>query len=374
MVIETNNASTEREKKIIKVSTIGIAANLLLAAVKIVIGLLSGSIAIVSDAVNNLTDSASSIITIVGTKLANKPPSKDHPFGYGRIEYITSIVIGIILLYTGIQMIISSVKKIIHPEELNYSVNILIVIAATIFVKIFLSRYTKKAGIKYNSGALTASGNDARNDVLISAVTFVSAVIYMAFGISIDAWAGAFISLFVIKTGVDVFVDMHGHFLGQRADQKLSETIYQDVRNCSHVIDAHDLILHDYGPDRMTGSINVEVDHSLTIGEIFPELHKLQMHLLKEHMTYVVFGLYAVDMDHEETREAVAVLEKLQQENSHMLGFHGVDVDCEIKTLFCDTTLDFDCDRESIYRHVTNELQKHFPDYAVFVSVDTEFA
>lgn len=374
MVIESNNRATEREKKIVRVSTIGIAANFLLAAVKIAVGLASGSIAIVSDAINNLTDSASSIITIVGTKLANKPPSKDHPFGYGRIEYITSVVIGIILLYTGVQMFITSAKKIVHPEDIHYSTGMLIVIAATIFVKLFLSRYTKKAGKKYNSGALTASGADARNDALISTMTFLSAIIYIILGISIDALASAVISLFVVKTGIDVFVDMHGHFLGQRADKQLSETIYEDVRSCPHIIAAHDLILHDYGPDRMTGSINVEVDHSLTVGEIFPYLHKLQLHLLKEHMTYIVFGLYAVDMDHEETKDLVELLTSLAGEDSHILGFHGLDVDSEIKTIYCDITLDFDCDRESIYRRVTNAIQKKYPDYAVFVTVDTEFA
>ncbi|MGI6206048.1 MAG: cation diffusion facilitator family transporter [Anaerovoracaceae bacterium] len=374
MVVESNNTATEREKKIIRVSTTGIIANFILAAVKIVIGLFSGSIAIISDAVNNMTDSASSFITIIGTKLANMPPSKDHPFGYGRIEYITSIIIGIILLYTGVQMMASSIKKIIHPEELHYSVVMLVVIAATIGVKIFLSRYTANAGKKYNSGALAASGADARNDAIISAMTFISAIIYMATGVSIDAWASAAISIFIIKTGFDVFVDMHGHFLGQRADKKLSAEIYNDVRKCPYVLGAHDLILHDYGPDRMTGSINVEVDHSLSIGEIFPELHKVQMHILKEHMTYVVFGLYAVDIDHEESKEVAALLEKIKSENSHMLGYHGIDVDSDIHTIFCDVTLDFDCDRESIYKYITNEIQKLYPDYTVFVSVDTEFA
>ena len=190
-----------REKQIINISILGIIANLILAGVKIIIGVMSGSIAITSDAVNNLTDSSTALITIIGTKLAQKKPDKNHPFGFGRVEYLTSMIIGIIVLVTGFEMGLSSIKGIFNPSAVDYSWVILIVLFITVIVKTFLAAYIEKQGRKLNSGALIASGKEAKNDVLISVVTIISALVYMFTKLSIDSYAGLFISIFILKTG-----------------------------------------------------------------------------------------------------------------------------------------------------------------------------
>lgn len=375
MRIETNRQLGERQHRIMRVSMIGIGANLLLAGVKVALGLLSGSLAIISDALNNLTDSVSSIITMVGTRMASRRPTKDHPFGYGRIEYITSVMIGIILLCTGAQILMTSVKGILHPQEVHYTIVVNTAIAATILVKILLSRFTIRAGKELDSGALRASGVDARNDVLVSSVTLISGFLYMLTGFSLDAWAGAFISVFILKSGIDVFIDMHGHFLGQKADREISETIYDDVRACPIVLGAHDLILHDYGPDRMTGSVNIEVDSSLSTGDFFPVLYDLQMHLFQEHLTYVVFGIHAVDPQDAGYQKAHEILAQIAEEETHMMEYHGIYVKHESKSLYCDIVLDFSC-REpyTVVERVQERLRKAFGGYHIFVNVDNLFA
>ena len=178
--------NNNREKSIIKTSIISIISNIVLAGFKAFVGLVANSIAIISDAINNLSDALSSIITIVGTKLAGKAPDKKHPYGYGRIEYMTSLIVSAIVLYAGITAFIESIKKIIHPEEVDYNSVTLIVLIAGIIVKFTLGLYVKKKGKTVNSDSLIASGSDAFNDAILSISVLTSTIIYMLFNISLD--------------------------------------------------------------------------------------------------------------------------------------------------------------------------------------------
>ena len=190
-----------REKVVIKTSVVSIISNIVLAGFKAFVGLLANSIAIISDAVNNLSDALSSIITIVGTKLAGKSPDKKHPYGYGRIEYMTSLIVSGIVLYAGITAFVESVKKIIHSEVADYSTITLIILIAGIIVKFILGIYVKKKGKEVNSDSLVASGSDAFNDAILSISVLASAIIYMLFKISLEAYVGVLLSVFIIKAG-----------------------------------------------------------------------------------------------------------------------------------------------------------------------------
>ena len=194
----------ERQSKIIRTSVVGILANVALAAFKAGVGLLANSIAVVLDAVNNLSDALSSVITIVGMKLASKPADKEHPFGHGRIEYFTALIIALIVLAAGVTSLIESVKKILNPEPSDFTVVSLIIIGVAIFVKLVLGRYVKRAGEEVNSDALIASGEDARFDAVISLTTLISAGVMMLFGLQLDGWLGAAIALVIIKAGVEM--------------------------------------------------------------------------------------------------------------------------------------------------------------------------
>ena len=217
---EEAKKQSARERIIIKTSVIGIAANIFLTAFKAAVGLASNSIAIVLDAVNNLSDALSSVITIIGTRLAGKPADKKHPFGHGRIEYITAMIIAVIVLYAGITSLLESVKKIIHPETAEYTVTALIIVVVAVIVKLVLGRYVFTVGKRVHSDSLVASGQDASFDAIISASTLVAALIFIFLHISLESWLGAAISIVIIKSGFEMLRDTISRILSgdARAD------------------------------------------------------------------------------------------------------------------------------------------------------------
>ncbi|MBQ1619649.1 MAG: cation transporter, partial [Oscillospiraceae bacterium] len=214
--VNLETMATERERTIIKTSVVGIATNVLLAAFKAVVGLLSRSIAVTLDAVNNLSDALSSVITIIGAKLGARQPDRKHPLGHGRVEYISSLLVAAIVLYAGITSLVESVKKIIHPEAADYSTVSLLIIAVAIAVKLVLGRYVKAQGEKVNSGALIASGSDASFDAILSASVLASAIIFLVWHISLEAYVGVVIAAFIIKAGIGMTTETLDDILGHR--------------------------------------------------------------------------------------------------------------------------------------------------------------
>ena len=242
-----------REKVVVKTSIISIISNIILASFKAFVGFLANSIAIISDAVNNLSDALSSIITIVGTKLAQKVPDKKHPYGYGRIEYMTSLIVSAIVLYAGITALVESVKKIIHPEVADYSTITLIILITGIIVKFILGIYVKKKGKDVNSDSLVASGSDAFNDAILSISVLASAIIYMIFNISLEAYVGVLLSIFIIKAGFELIKESVDNMLGVRIESNLAKSIKKDIIKEKDVEGAYDLILNDYGQGKLFG-------------------------------------------------------------------------------------------------------------------------
>ena len=231
----------DREKQIIKTSIVGIIANIALASFKAVVGLLSRSVAITLDAVNNLSDALSSIITIIGTKIANKKPDKKHPLGHGRVEYLSTLVISIIILYAGVTALIESVKKIIHPEVPDYSAAAIIIVTVAIFVKIFLGLYVKKKGNEYKSDALIASGTDALFDSIISTATLVAAIVFIITGFSLESYLGVIISLIIIKSGFEMIRETISEILGERVDADIARKVKSIIKEFPDVYGAYDL-------------------------------------------------------------------------------------------------------------------------------------
>ena len=366
--------ANERRKKIIGVSIIGIVANLLLGVLKAVLGLLSGSIALISDALNNITDSSSSLITIVGTKLAAKAPDKQHPFGHGRTEYLTSLLIGGILFLTGFQSLISYVKAVFNKEDINTDITTVIIIIATIAAKVLLGTFTENSGKKLNSTALIASGADAKNDAVVSVVTLISSILYMFAKISVDGIAGVIISVFILKTAYEVLSDTIKKLLGERVDGEMVRGIKDIVRNTEGVINCFDLILNDYGPDFYTGSINVEIEDNRSIGEMYPILHEAQTKIYNKYNVFLVFGFYSVDVDDERYIKIKSLLKNYKENERHIINYHGIVIDEKDKTIYCDITRDFDITSETVIENVNRILKEEFPEYNIHVNIDTEFS
>ncbi len=360
-----------REKQITKTSIIGITANVFLVIFKAVVGLISGSIAIVLDAVNNLTDAISSVITIVGIKLAKRRPDETHPYGHGRVEYFSAVIISGIILAAGITSLVESVKKIIDPEKPEYTIGTLIVIVVAIAVKLLLGRYVKAQGKKYNSEALVASGADAGFDAIISLVTLLGAVITMLFDITVDGFLGAAISVFIIKAGIEMLMESIGSIMGARPDAEVTKEIKSMVNSIEGVKGAFDLVLHDYGPDSAMGSVHVELDADLTAEEIHKITKRIQLAVEEKFHVFLAVGLYAVDQKHAEDRKQIRDV-ALQHEGA--LNVHGVFIDDELKYVSFDVMTDFRVDREALREDLTGHLNEMYPGYEVSIKFDTNYS
>ena len=365
-----------REKVVIKTSIISILSNILLAGFKAFVGLLANSIAIISDAVNNLSDALSSIITIVGTKLAGKAPDKKHPYGYGRIEYMTSMIVSVIVLYAGITAFVESVKKIIHPEEVDYSTITLIIIIAGILVKFFLGIYVKKKGKEVNSDSLVASGSDAFNDAILSISVLASAIIYMIFNISLEAYVGVLLSIFIIKAGLELIKESVDNILGVRVESSLAKSIKKEIAKEKDVQGAYDLVLNDYGPDKYIGSVHIEVPDTLTVADIDKLSRRITRTIMKEYgiMLHTV-GVYSIHTKDKKISEAKKEISKIVFSHKGILQMHGFYFDEKEKIISFDIIIDFKVkEREEVYKEIYNAIQKKYKGYDIDISLDIDFS
>ena len=365
--------AADREKIIVKTSFIGIGANVLLAAFKAVIGIVSNSIAVTLDAVNNLSDALSSVITIIGAKLGAKDPDKKHPLGYGRIEYLSSMLVAAIVLYAGITSLVESVKKIIHPETANYATVSLVIIAVAIVVKLILGRYVKRQGQKVNSGALIASGSDASFDAILSASVLASAIIYLIWGISLEAYVGVVISLVIIKAGVEMMIETLDDIIGQRGNAETSLRIREILTQEPEVRGAYDLTLFNYGPDKHYGSVHLELPDTMTVDEVDQLTRRAQARVLKETGVILTgIGVYSYNTSDDEAAQIRNTVQKTVMSHDWALQLHGFYADTEAKSMRFDVVLSFDVDKADAVGIMSQEVQALYPDYHIMILPDVD--
>ena len=371
-----NVRADSREKTIIRTSITGIIANVFLAAFKAVIGLLSHSIAIVLDAVNNISDAGSSLITIIGTKLAGKEPDKKHPFGYGRIEYLSAMIISVIVLYAGITSLVESVKQIIRPETPDYHAVSLIIVAVAVLVKIVPGRYVRRVGEKVNSDSLINSGKDATLDSVISASTLVAAAVFLIFHISLEAWLGAVIALVIIKSGIEMLRDTISQILGERNDPDLAGSIKETVTGFPGVQGAYDLVLNNYGPDTWNGSIHIEVPDTYSADQLDQLLRSIQVAVYRKHQVLLTaIGVYSVNTTDPEVIEMREKVREIVFAQPHVKQMHGFYLTKEPKTLRFDLVISFDAkDRRAAFADAVGAVKEAFPEYELQTAMDTDFA
>ena len=375
MPIDKKDAVMEsREKIIIRTSIIGIIANALLAGFKAFVGIVTGSIAIILDAVNNLSDALSSVITIIGTKIANKGQDKEHPLGHGRVEYLTAMIIAVIVLYAGITSLKESVMKIIHPELPEYTTASLIIVGVAIFVKIGLGLYVKRTGESVKSESLVNSGSDALNDSIISASTLFAAIIFIVTGLSLEAYLGVIISIIIIKAGVEMLQSAYDQIVGVRIDAEMASGIRKTVSSVDGVYGVYDLLLHNYGPEFVLGSVHIEVPDTMTADEIDKIEREIQEKVLRENnviMTSV--GIYSRNTTNSRAANVRAKIIKMLRDHDYILQMHGFYFNEEEKRIQFDIIIDFDApDRIALYKHIVQEVQEAYPDYEVNVALDVD--
>ena len=365
-----------REKTVIRTSVISIIANIVLAGFKALVGLLANSIAIVSDSVNNLSDALSSIITIIGTKLAGKAPDKEHPYGHGRIEYMTSLIVSVIVLYAGATAFIESIKKIIHPETPDYTTVTLIIIIAGIIVKFILGIYVKKKGKEVNSDSLVASGSDAFNDAILSISVLVSAIVYMIFNISLEAYVGILLSIVIMKSGLELIKEAVDNVIGVRVESDLARQIKKEVTKEENVKGAFDLILNDYGPDRYLGSIHIEIPDTLTVAEVDKISRRITKNVMEKYGVILhTIGVYSINTKDEHIIKVREDIKNIVFSHDGILQMHGFYLDEKEKSISFDIIIDFNIkEREELFKHIYEEVQEKYNDYKINITLDVDIS
>ena len=362
----------ERSKKIIQIGKMGILLNFVLVVSKAIVGVLANSIAIILDAVNNLTDILSSVITIIGTKLSGKAPDKKHPYGHGRIEYFTAVIIALIILFAGITALKEAIEKIINPVTTNYNVFLLIIIAIAIAVKFFFGKYVKKEGEKINSHTLIATGTDSFMDSLLTLSTLIGAIINLIWHISLEGILGALISVVIIKAGIDVLKETITIMIGVRADSALTNKLKRRIMEFDEVQGAFDLDLHSYGPEKWVGSIHIQVRDDMTAKEIHKLARNITIAIIKEFGIILTIGIYAAN-DKGEFGEIKHELAKIVESYKEIIQMHGFYVDEETQNIFFDLILDFESENpEEIKDRVIKEIKEKYPKYNYNVILDDD--
>ncbi len=364
-----------RSQEIIRTSWIGIVTNVLLAGFKAVVGVLASSVAIVMDAVNNLSDALSSVITIVGTKLSQRPADRKHPFGFGRIEYFSAIIIAVIVLSAGITSLIESVKKIFHPTEPEYTTVTLVIIVVAIVVKLVLGQYVKRKGQQLKSDALIASGSDALFDAVITLATLVSAGVMLLWNVSLDGILGALISLVIIKAGIEMLASPVNELLGTSIPAELSKQIIKETSDFEGVHGVYDLILHNYGPDVKIGSLHINVYDTMSAHEIHGLTRKITTYMYEHHGIIMTVGVYAVATgDNRRAELQSKVMQSLAAHND-IVQVHGFYYSEKDQMLSVDVVPDISVhDDAALISQLTEEIQPLVPDMQVVIVVDHNYS
>lgn len=360
----------ERNKEIIRTSIVGIAANIFLAAFKAIAGFVAGSVAIVMDAINNLSDAMSSVITIVGTKLSEKPADRNHPFGYGRVEYFSAIIIAVIVLSTGFISLVESVKKIFHPSHPTYTALTLTIIIVAIIVKLVMGWYVKKEGRKLKSNALEASGADATFDAIVTLSTLISAGIMLLTDFNIDGIIGAIISLVIIKAGINMIGTPVGQLLGESISKEMMHDIKEDVAHFAGVLGVYDIILNYYGPNTIIGSLHVSVPETMTAGRIHGLTRTITELLYDKYKIIVTVGIYAICTTGKQSELQKNVLSFIDC-YPHIIQTHGYFYIAEKRTITFDVVPDENIHDDYAFREMlTSDLKKAYPGYEFNIFVD----
>ena len=364
----------DRSKQIIRTSVIGIVTNVLLAGFKALVGLLAHSVAIVLDAVNNLSDALSSVITIIGTKLSVRPADREHPFGYGRVEYFTAIIISVIVLTTGITSLVESVKKIINPTQPDYTTVTLIVIIAAILTKLVLGWYVRNQGKKLESDALIASGSDALFDAVITLATLVSAGIMLIWNVSLDGYLGVLISIVIIKAGIEMLASPINQLLGARVSADLTHQMKSEILELEGVQGVYDIILHGYGPNLSIGSLHISVPDTMDAHQIHGLTRKISEMMAERHGIIMTVGIYANATGNNCHADLQKVVTQTLTQQEHVLQVHAFYYYESDNRVSVDVVPDLTVtDDQAFVNSLTEKLQPILKDQQISIVIDHNY-
>ena len=316
---------------------VGIICNCLLAAGKLIVGHMTSSMSITADGLNNLSDGASSIVTLLGFKLAEKPADRKHPYGHARIEYIAGLTVAVMILFIGLELGKSSVEKLIDPEPIEFSFTAVWVLCASILVKLFMMLFNLKMGRRINSNALLATAADSRNDVMTTSAVLAASIVEHLYDVRIDGVMGIAVSLFILYSGIKLAGETMSPLLGEGANPELQKQITDYINGCPMVLGCHDLMVHDYGPGRRYASIHVEIDKNEDPMACHARIDRMERECLKNYGTHLVIHYDPVVTDDPEvnsTKRLVNTIIKVRDGRLTIHDFRMVDDGESVKMSF----------------------------------------
>ncbi|MCM8709891.1 cation diffusion facilitator family transporter [Clostridium sp. SYSU_GA19001] len=359
---------------------VGVCVNAVLFAIKLSVGLISDSIAVIADAFNNLSDAASSIITIAGFKLASKPADEEHPFGHGRIEYISALIVSFMVMLVGFQFIKASFDRIVNPSPVTFELIPFILLLVSIAAKIWLSSFNKFIGKSINSDALEASSLDALGDVFTSSCVALSLLVSKWTAFPIDGYIGILVALFILYSGFTLTRDTLSPLLGEAPDAELVESIKSGVLSYEHISGVHDLIIHNYGPGRCMASIHAEIPCDISVVTIHEIIDKAERELSKKLNIFLVIHMDPINTDSKEVNKAREELEGIIKNFPLVKSMHDFRVvgDGEYKNLVFDLVVEHTKgfkheDEETLKKNINKELKKIHPLYNALITIDRDF-
>ena len=368
---------TVRRRYGILCGSVGVALNLLLSLGKFIAGLSVNSIAIIADAANNLSDAGSSVITMAGFKLAGQKPDPAHPFGHGRIEYISGLIVSMAILLMGFELLKTSVEKIFSPEETVFSIAAVVILCASIAVKLYIFFYNKKIAARINSSAMAATATDSISDCLATAATLLSIILSAATGINLDGYCGVIVALFILFAGFKAAKDTVNPLLGQKPDPEFVKQIEETVLSHEEVVGIHDLVVHDYGPGRIMISLHAEVSDKENILKIHDVIDNIEKELQKKLECHAVIHMDPISTDDENTLKLKKEINEIVKKENPEFSIHDFRVaagDTHTNIIF-DLLIPYGIrdDEETIKKKIDEKVKKLNKNYFTVIEIDKNF-
>ena len=358
------------------VSTVGILANLFLAAFKLLAGILSGSIAITADAVNNLSDVGSQVVSLISFKISAKPADRDHPFGHARIEYVASMIVSFLIFLVGVELLKESVTQILHPSETDFSVTVLIILSVSVIVKLWLALFNRTVGKRIDSSVIRATAADSLSDAISTAVVLACALVAKFTGFNADGYVGVVVAVFILIAGIRILNDTKNSILGSSPDPEVIEGIVALVNEYPDILGIHDMVVHNYGPGNTIASFHAEVDGSANVFDTHDTIDNVERHLWQAMNIRATVHMDPIVTDDERVtalRHAVAELAHAIDDRWTIHDFRFVEGHTHSNLIF-DVCVPFEVkeDDEAVKRKLHSEIVKLDPNYFAVITVDRQ--
>lgn len=370
-----------RGKYIFLGGIVGILSNLLLFLIKLSVGLITSSIAIMADAFNNLSDAGSSIITIVGFKLSDKPADAEHPFGHGRMEYISALIVSFMVMLVGFEFVKSSVERIFNPIKIEFETIPFVLLLISILIKLWLSHFNKFIGNKIDSSALKAASTDALGDVFTSSSVAISFLVSKFTSFPIDGYLGTLVALFILYSGFSLTKETLNPLLGEAPDPELVQKIKDMVLSYDKITGVHDLIIHNYGPCRCMASIHAEVPSNISIMEIHEIIDKAEREISEKLKIYLVIHMDPIAIDDKEVKKDYDMVCDIIKQDERIKSIHDFRVigKGDVKNLLFDIVIDSEkmfktmTKRETLVATINKAVKENHPKYNCIITVDNDY-